>query len=134
MLPAPTRIAAPPSPNRAPSWTPAVPPPPVAGAAVTVVLGATVTVAVGVTVTVAVAVAVAVWVAVPGELAGPLPPSDADAAEPLAVGDNGVGDPDGVDDEVQPETAARPTRAAAPQPAAASRARSAVPARTVRTL
>jgi hypothetical protein len=34
MLPAPARIAAPPSPKSMTSWTPAVPPPPVPGAAV----------------------------------------------------------------------------------------------------
>ncbi|HLI41118.1 MAG TPA: hypothetical protein VKV35_05690 [Streptosporangiaceae bacterium] len=80
----------------------------------------------GVTVTVAVGVAVRVTVA--GELAGAVAPAlEAGVTEPLATGDSGVGDPEGVDDEVQPETAARPASAAAPQPAAASRARSAVP-------
>lgn len=34
MLPAPARIAAPPTPRSRVSWNPAVPPPPVAGAAV----------------------------------------------------------------------------------------------------
>jgi len=35
MLPAPARMAAAPRPSSGPSWNPAVPPPPVAGAAVT---------------------------------------------------------------------------------------------------
>ena len=38
MLPAPTTIAAPPRPTRKVSWNPAVPPPPVSGAAVGKVL------------------------------------------------------------------------------------------------
>jgi Sortase domain len=140
----PASSAMPPSPNSTPSWTPAVPPPPVAGAAVTVAFGVTVTVAVGVTVTVdngfAVSVAVGVTVTVDVGVAvwvgGVVsPPLAVDVIVLVAVGDSVVGNPEGVDDgDVQPETAARPTRAAMPQPTAVSRERGAVPARALCTL
>jgi hypothetical protein len=68
MLAAPASITAPPSPKSTVCWSPAVPPPPVCGASVTVTAG----VAVTVTVAVAPGVAVAVAVAEGDELAGVL--------------------------------------------------------------
>ena len=105
-----------------------MPPPPVAGAAVTTGVGDTVAVGVGVgvavRVTVAVGVALAVGVAVAVELAGTeLLAVGVGWTEPLAVGRNVVADAEGVDDDVQPDTAAEPRTVMAPKPTAVSNAR-----------
>ena len=120
-----------------------MPPPPVAGGAVTAGAVVTVTVTAGVTVTEGVTVALGLadtegvgltdteGVAV----AETEPPGlDASGAEPFAEGRNVVGDAEGEDDDVQPEIAAEPRTVTAPQPAAASSTRSAVPVMGVRTL
>jgi hypothetical protein len=83
MLPAPAMIAAAPTAKSRPSCNPAVPPPPVTGAA----LGILLSVGVGVGVTVTVAVAVAVWgaglvVATPGVPADVVPPEPGDVVVP----------------------------------------------------
>jgi hypothetical protein len=104
-----------------------VPPPPVAGGAVTAGVCVTVTVAVGATVMVGVtvalgdpvavreavalgdAVAVRVTLGEGGTVAGlGLPPTDVGGAEPLADGRKVVADAEGEEDAVQPATAADP--------------------------
>lgn len=99
-----------------------MPPPPVAGGAVTagvcVTVGAAVTagvtvalgdnVALGDTVAVRVTLADGVTVAPLGLPALGLPPPDGGGAEPLAEGRNVVADAKGEEDPVQPETAAEP--------------------------
>lgn len=134
-----------------------MPPPPVAGGAVMagVCVTVTVTVGVGVGVAATVEVAVALGVTVVAEVAvalgvtvvvgvtvtegvavaeAELPPLAVGGAEPFAEGRNVVGDADGEDGDVQPETAAEPRTVTAPQPAAVSSTRSAVPVMGVRTL
>jgi hypothetical protein len=105
MLPAPTRMAAPPRPTSRGSWNPAVPPPPVAGAAAgtgladawCVWVGAGVGVGVGVSVGVALAEAVAVLVAEAEGVGELVPP--------------GENDTDGPAEGVDPEQAERVTEA-----------------------
>ena len=111
MLPAPARIATPPTPTRKVSWNPAVPPPPVSGAAVGKILadrlgvgecdglgecdgewlGAGVSLADALALWVGVPVAVAVAVAVAVEVAVAVPPGEAVAVPELVP----VGDPPG---------------------------------------
>jgi hypothetical protein len=137
MLPAPTSIAAAPTAKSRPSCNPAVPPPPVAGAA----FGVWLVDEVAVTVTVAVAVGGgAVLEVTPGVPDEVVPPSEACAvAGPVPVdevltdveieGIVGVGE----EVELQAETATGASRIRAPQPRAVSLAPSAVLALVVRT-
>jgi hypothetical protein len=150
MLPAPASIAAPPSPKSKVSCVPAVPPPPVTGAAVgnrladevgvADRLGVTDRLADGLGVAELPAVAVAVGKAdglveapvvtlgaAPGAVLGTL----VDVAEPVTEGENIGVDEDGLD--VQPETAAEPSMVKVPKPMAVSLVLSAVPAMVVRT-
>jgi hypothetical protein len=137
MLPAPASSAAPPRPKSRPSWIPAVPPPPVAGAPV-----GTGTVAVGVAVAVAVAVGVADGDA-DGDAVGDAVGLAEGLADGLAVGLRlalgaravplknvvGVADAPAEGEGVeQAETAAEATMAATPQPMAVDLALSPVPA------
>ena len=147
MLQAPASIAAAPRPKSSPSCNPAVPPPPVTGAAVGTSLLDEVAGAVTVLVTVGVAVAVAepeleLTPGVPGEVVLPdegvvLPEAGA-VAEPVAVPEmvtDGVkvGIVGDVEDPLQAETATGARRVRAPQHRAVSLARSAVPPVVVRT-
>lgn len=152
MLPAPARIAAAPTASSRPSWNPAVPPPPVTGGPLGVVVewvGAGVGVRVGVGVAEELLLAVLVLVLVLLELAGMpgvlpwLELAGAEVlpagAEPLPVlvealedtpglGEGGKEDSDG-DGDPDPEHAARaavPSMVRTPQPATVSLARSAV--------
>ena len=150
MLPAPARIAAAPTAKSRPSRNPAVPPPPVTGAA----LGIRLSDGVGVTVTVAVAVALwgaGVVVATPGALADVVLPEpgvvaeEAGTEEPGAEEEPGaVAEPVtvaekvgtfGVEDELplHADTASGASRARAHQQRAVSLAPSAVPAIVTRT-
>jgi hypothetical protein len=135
MLPAPATMAARPATRSSASWNPAVPPPPVTGAATGTGLsvGVTVTTGVGVTVRVARGEMVAVGVEVevmPGvpEVAVPLPaegvlpelPAEADAVidavpEMLTDGVKTEGDGVGDDDEVHAVSATGASRVSAPQ-------------------
>ena len=115
------------------SWTPAVPPPPVAGAAVGTglgvadgwdvadALGAADRLAEGLALALGV-FAFAVWL---GELVG--------VAEPLTAGENGVGIDEGVDPE-QAETDAEASMAKVAQPAAVNFVLSLVPVMVMRIL
>ena len=150
MLPAPASIAAPPSPKSKVSCVPAVPPPPVTGAAVgnrladeagvADRLGVTDRLADGLGVAELPAVAVAVGKAdglveapvvtlgaAPGAVLGTL----VDVAEPVTEGENIGVDGDALD--VQPETAAEPSMVKVPKPMAVSLVLSAVPVMVVRT-
>lgn len=151
MLPPPATMAAPPSPNSSTSWTPAVPPPPVDGAAVGNALadrlavglivtgGEVVTVTVGKTVNVGDTVTVGESVAdVPGRGlvlvvgAVPLPGVPLVVGDPLTEGEKMAG----VVGDEPPEHAEIPTEASTvktPKPAAVSRVLSTVPAMGVRT-
>jgi hypothetical protein len=146
MLPAPARIAPPPSPKSNTSWTPAVPPPPVEGAAVgnaladrrgvgdATAVGVVVTVAVpdavGVVVTVAVADAVGdvvepaegLAVVVAGTLAGLLPVTSGVKMAGVVVEEA---------EQAESTTQARMTET--PPPIAVSRAPSTFPAMVMRT-
>jgi hypothetical protein len=120
MLPAPARIAAMPSPKSRECWNPAVPPPPVAGAALGtglgvagglgvgladgVVVGLTVGLTVGLDVGVADGVAVGLTLAL-----------GVGVGEPVAPGEIGGGVADGEDPE-HPETAAEAIMANTAQP------------------
>jgi hypothetical protein len=146
MLPAPASIAAAPSPRSSVSCKPAVPPPPVTGAALGIWLVEEVAGAVAVLVTVAVAVAA------PGagvlELTPGVPdatvlldegelPEEADAVtdpvdEVFTDGEKTVG-VDEDEDEVHAETATAASRIRAPQHMTVSLARSGVPAIVLRT-
>jgi len=109
MLPAPTRMAAPPRPTSRGSWNPAVPPPPVAGAAAGTGLAA----AVCVTVTVGVGVGDAVSVDV-GLALGLSVGVAVLVAEVEGVGvavPPGENDTDGPAEGVDPEQAERVTEA-----------------------
>ena len=156
MLPAPARIAPPPSPKSKTSWTPAVPPPPVEGAVVGNALadrrGVGDAAAVGGVVLVAVADAVAdvVRVAVAdavgdvvepaegladvlaGTLAGLLPGTAVGEAEPVTDGVKMAGV---VVEELaeQAESATQARMTMTPQPMAVSRTPGPVPAMVVRT-
>src|SRR6266487_5843737 len=131
MLPAPARIAAPPRPRSRVSWNPAVPPPPVAGAAVGNVVADWLEVADGLGVAdwleVADGLALALGVvalAVPlGRMVG--------VAEPDTPGENEVGVGEG-EDAVQAETDAEATMAKVTQQAAVNLALRPVPMVVVR--
>ncbi len=137
MLPAPARIAAPPRPKSRVSWNPAVPPPPVAGAAVGNVVADWLEVADGLGVAdwlevadglgVADGLALALGVvalAVPlGRMVG--------VAEPDTPGENEVGVGEG-EDAVQAETDAEATMAKVTQQAAVNLALRPVPMVVVR--
>src|SRR5712691_12642410 len=123
MLPAPARIAAPPRPKSRASWNPAVPPPPVAGAAVgnglADGLGDADALPEGLTLALGV-----VTLAVPlGRIVG--------VAEPVTAGENGVGVGEG-EDAVQAETDAEATMAKVAQQAAVNLALRPVPMMVVR--
>lgn len=151
MLPAPASIAAAPSPKSSPSCNPAVPPPPVGGAATGTWLVDEVAGAVTVSVTVALGVAVREDELTPGvpeavvlveDAVTPeeaLLPLEAGAvAEPVAVPEVAtdgvkVGTVDVVEDPLQAETATGARRVRAPQHRTVSLARSAVPVIVVRT-
>src|SRR5216683_3918842 len=115
MLPAPARIAAPPRPKSRASWNPAVPPPPVGGAAV----GNGLSDGLGVAACDADGLGVAacdadglgvVTLAVPLD-------KPVGVAETLAPGENLVGAAEG-EDAVQAETATEASMAKVPQPMA----------------
>jgi hypothetical protein len=148
MLPAPASIAAAPRTKSSPSCNPAVPPPPVTGAAVGTKLVDEVAGAVTVSVTVAMGVTVAEGVeedeVTPGvpvsEVApeeGVLPPEAGAVGEPDAVPVVTVGEKLGTfgveADPLQAETATGARMVRAPQHRAVSLARSAVPAIVVCT-
>jgi hypothetical protein len=146
MPPTPASIAATPNTRSRVPWNPAVPPPPVTGAAVGLWLVDEVT-GVAVSVTVAVAVAVAVWVRVavevevtPGVPDAPLLPEVGVVPEEAGA----VPDPLGVvtdteivgvvvPDPLQAVTAAGASRVRAPQQRAVSLARNGVPEVLLRT-
>jgi hypothetical protein len=129
MLPAPARIAAIPIPKSRECWNPAVPPPPVAGAAVTNGLG----VAEGLGVGLADGVGVGVPVGLTDELGVGVPVELADEVTVgLAVpGENGGGDAEDAAPE-QPETVAEAKMVKAAQPATAKLALRPVPRMVVR--
>jgi hypothetical protein len=123
MLPAPARIAATPSPKSRASWNPAVPPPPVGGAAVRNGLAAGLRVADGLAEGLAVAVG-GLTLAVPlGRILG--------VAEALLPGENVVGVAEGEDAE-QAETDAEASMVNAAQLAAVNLALSPAPTVVVR--
>ena len=123
MLPAPARIAATPSPKSRASWTPAVPPPPVGGAAVRIGLAAGLRVADGLAEGLALALGV-LTLAVPlGRIVG--------VAEPLLAGENVVGVAEGEDAE-QAETDAEAIMVNVAQLAAVNLALSPAPTVVVR--
>ena len=138
MLPAPASIAAAPTAKSRPSCNPAVPPPPVAGAAFGVWLADEVAVTVTVAVAVGGAGVLEVTPGVPGEV---VPPSEAGAvAGPVPVDEvrtdveiEGMVGVVGEEVELQAETATGASRIRAPQPRAVSLAPSAVLALVVRT-
>src|ERR1022692_1553711 len=123
MLPAPARIAATPSPKSRASWNPAVPPPPVGGAAVGNGLAAGLGVADGLAEGLALALGV-LTLAVPlGRIVG--------VAEALLAGENVVGVAEG-EDAVQAETDAEASMAKVAQLAAVNLALSPAPTMVVR--
>lgn len=123
MLPAPARIAATPSPKSRASWNPAVPPPPVGGAAVRNGLAAGLRVADGLAEGLALALGV-LTLAVPlGRIVG--------VAEALLAGENVVGVAEGEDAE-QAETDAEASMVNAAQLAAVILALSPAPTVVVR--
>src|ERR1019366_873174 len=123
MLPAPARIAATPSPKSRASWNPAVPPPPVGGAAVRNGLAAGLRVADGLAEGLALALGV-LTLAVPlGRIVG--------VAEALLAGENVVGVAEGEDAE-QAETDAEASMVNAAQLAALNLALSPAPTVVVR--
>jgi|SRR5450631_36600 len=123
MLPAPARIAATPSPKIRASWNPAVPPPPVGGAAVRNGLAAGLRVADGLAEGLALALGV-LTLAVPlGRIFG--------VAEALLAGENVVGVAEGEDAE-QAETDAEASMVNAAQLAAVNLALSPAPTVVVR--
>jgi hypothetical protein len=128
MLPAPARIAATPSPKSRASWNPAVPPPPVGGAAVRNGLAAGLRVADGLAEGLALALGVltlaVLTLAVPlGRIVG--------VAEALLAGENVVGVAEGEDAE-QAETDAEASMVNAAQLVAVSLALSPAPTVVVR--
>jgi hypothetical protein len=154
MLPRPATIAAPPTTASPASWNPAVPPPPVTGAALGTGLGDGLAEGSGLVLSDAdglaevlvvsladeLAVAVALSLALVPALA--LVPDEAPPlevlvaveltpAEPLAVGMKVDG---GVEPEVQAERATQASMVVRPQPTALSRTRCDVPAMAVRAL
>jgi hypothetical protein len=109
MLPAPARIAAPPRPKSRTSWTPAVPPPPSAGAAVGNGLADRLSVADGLAEGLALALDVVTLAEPLGAIVG--------VAEAVPAGENGVGVAEG-EDAVQAETDAEASMAKMAQPVA----------------
>jgi hypothetical protein len=144
MLPAPARIARMPSQSSGASWNPAVPPPPVAGAAVGkelsaglgdglgLLLALALLLALGLLLAVALALALLLALALGVAVAVPDAESDG-VAWLLAAGENGVGVAEGRPDE-QAETAAGATMVKMAQPMVASLALGPVPAMVVRIL
>jgi hypothetical protein len=146
MLPAPARIAPPPSPKSKTSWTPAVPPPPVEGGVLGNALADRRGVATAVGDVLVVAVADALGDVVPvadepsegladvvgGTLAGLLPGTPVGAAEPVTDGVKMAGV---VVEEVpeQAESTMQAKMAETPQPTAVSRPPSVFPAMVVHT-
>jgi hypothetical protein len=118
-----------------PSWSPAVPPPPVCGALLTTGVGDAATVTLGVAAAVGITVAVGMTVAVgrtvtvgatvPAGVAwAEMPLAGVGGTDPPAVATNVVADADGRDgDDEQPDTAATLRTAMAPMPTAVSSAR-----------
>lgn len=129
MLPAPARIAAAPRPKRGASWNPAVPPPPVAGAAVTTGLADRLGVADwrGVADPWADGLTLALGGVTPAVPLGGL----LGVAEPVPAGENGVGVAEG-EDPVQAETDAEASMAKVAQPTTVNLALSPVPMMVVR--
>src|SRR6266536_253148 len=127
MLPAPARIAAPPRPKSRVSWNPAVPPPPVAGAAVGNVLADWLEFADGLGVAdgLTLALGVVVLAVSLGRMVG--------VAEPDTAGENEVGVGEG-EDAVQAETDAEAIMAKVAQQAAVNLALRPVPMLVVRTV
>jgi hypothetical protein len=113
MLPAPARIAAMPNPKSRECWNPAVPPPPVAGAAVGNGLAVAEGLGVGLGDGVAVGLTLGLGVVPLGRVVG--------VGEPVAPGEMGGGDAPGEDE--QPETVAEASMAKVAPPATASLAR-----------
>jgi hypothetical protein len=143
MLPRPATIAAPPSTASPPSWNPAVPPPPVTGAAVGIGLGDGLGEGTGLGLSDADELAEALVLS--DELALSLeldevPPLavlvavELTLTEPLAVGRNVEGGGEEVEPEVQAESARQASMAVRPQPTAVSRTGCDVPAMAVRAL
>ena len=128
MLPAPARIAAPPRPKSRASWNPAVPPPPVAGAAVGSGLADGLGVADGVADRLGVADGLTLALGVV-TLAVPL--GKCGVAEPVPAGENVVGVAEG-EDAVQAETDAEASMAKVAQPTPVNLALSPVPMMVVR--
>ena len=130
MPPAPARIAAIPNPKSRECWNPAVPPPPVAGAAVGTGLG----VAEGLGVGLADEVAVGMIVGLADEVAdGRTLTLGVGVAEPVAPGEIGGGVAEGEDPE-QAETAAEARMVKVAQPTTANLALRPVPFMVVRIL
>src|SRR5580693_1001015 len=139
MLPTPASIRAAPSAKSRPSCNPAVPPPPVGGAAFGIAVVVEVAEAVTVSVTVGVAslaLGAGVFEVTPGVPEEEPPPEkgvlplEAGAVPEVVTDDEGVGTFGAVDEEdpLQAETVARASRARAPQQMAVSLVPSAVPA------
>jgi hypothetical protein len=122
MLPAPARIAAPPRPNSRASWNPAVPPPPVAGAAVGNGLADGLGVADGLAEELALALGVALAVPL-DKIVG--------VAETVLPGENEVGVAEG-EDAVQAETDTEASMVKVAQLMAVDLALSLIPAMVVR--
>jgi hypothetical protein len=124
MLPAPARIAAPPRPRSKVSWSPAVPPPPVAGAAVGNGLADRLSGADGR----AEGLALALGVVTRAELLG----VTVGRAEAVRAGENVVGVAEGEgEDAVQAETDAEASMATVAHPAAVNLPLSPVPVMVV---
>jgi hypothetical protein len=117
MLPAPARIAAMPNPKSRECWNPAVPPPPVAGAAVGNGLGVAEGLGVGLGDGAAVGLTLGLGVVPLGRVVG--------VGEPVAPGEMGGGDAPGEDE--QAETVAEASMAKVAQPATVNLARWLVP-------
>src|SRR5580704_4951893 len=131
MLPAPASIAATPRTKSSPSCNPAVPPPPVTGAAVGTKLVAVAPGTVTVCVTVATGLTVAVEVT-PG-VEGVVPSEAVTVAVPVINVGERLGTVGVEVDPLQAETATGARMVKAPQHRAVSFARNAVPAIVVRT-
>jgi hypothetical protein len=122
MLPAPARIAAPPRPKSRASWNPAVPPPPVAGAAVGNGLADGLGVADGLAEELALALGVMALAVPLDKIVG--------VAERVPPGENEVGVAEG-EDAVQAETDTEASMVKVAQPMAVDLALSLIPAMVV---
>ena len=143
MLPRPATIAAPPTTASPASWNPAVPPPPVTGAAVGTRLGdglgegsgLGLSDADGLAEALALSDELALSLALALELdEAVLVAVEVSPAEPLAVGRNVDGGGVEAEPEVQAESATQASMVVRPQPTTVSRTRCDVPAMAVRAL